>query len=72
MARSIGDDELPSERVEVAVCDINSDALFTLGLEAVSKQGEIDAFSTSPFVVALRRGNLILECATRVDKKAAN
>ena len=41
MSRRIGDDELPFGRGEVAICDIDGDALFAFGLEAVRQEGGI-------------------------------
>src|SRR4051812_4013579 len=42
MARSIGDDEFPPRRGEVAIGNINGDALFSLGSQAVRKQRKIN------------------------------
>ena len=44
VARSIGDDEFALWRSEVAIGDIDGDALFALGLETISQQGEVDVF----------------------------
>ncbi len=42
MPRRIGDDELAFRRGEIAIRDINRDALLAFGAEAVGEVGEID------------------------------
>ncbi len=42
VARGVGDDELPPGRREVAVGDVDGDALLPLGLEAVHEQGQVE------------------------------
>jgi hypothetical protein len=42
VARRIGDDEFAFRRREVAVGDVDGDALFALGAQAVGEQGEVD------------------------------
>ena len=43
VARTVGQDELPCRRREVAVRDVDRDALFALGAQAVGQQGQIRA-----------------------------
>ena len=61
VSRSIGDDELAFGRCEVAVCDVDGDALLALGLQSVGQQREIDAFAAAPFVFAFGAFDLIFE-----------
>jgi hypothetical protein len=42
VARGVGDDELALGGGEVAVGDIDGDALLTLGLQAVDQQRQVD------------------------------
>ena len=51
VAGRVGDDELALVGGEVAVGDVDGDALLALGLEAVGEQGEIDL--PSPVVPCL-------------------
>ena len=50
VARGVGDDELAGRRREVAVGDVDRDALLALGAQAVGQQGQVGV------VVAARRG----------------
>ncbi len=43
VARGIGNDELAALSGKVAVGNVNSDALFTLGAKSISKLGEVDS-----------------------------
>ena len=72
VAGSIGDDEFAAFGAEVAIGDIDGDALLALGLQAVGEQREVDAFAAAPFVVALGRGDLIFEGAARVDEQPSD
>ncbi|MNS93818.1 hypothetical protein D3C72_1280150 [compost metagenome] len=45
MAGGVGDDEFALGGGEVAVRDIDGDALFTLGLQAVYQQRQVDVFA---------------------------
>ena len=72
VARSVRDDEFSFGRREVAVCDIDRDALLAFGLQAVGQEREIDAFAAAPFVFALRAFDLILKCALSFDKQSAD
>src|SRR5262245_26004271 len=69
---SIRDDELPAHGVEVAVGNVDGDALFPLGLQPIGEQGKVDSFTSTPFVITLGRGDLILKGATSVDKETAD
>ncbi len=42
MARRVGDDERPPRRREIAVRDVDRDALLTLGAQAVDEQRQVD------------------------------
>jgi hypothetical protein len=42
VARTVGDDEPPPRRREVAVGDVDGDALLALGAQAVGQQREVD------------------------------
>ena len=42
VARSIGDDEFTFRRSEIAVCDIDSDALLPFRTKTVGKKGQVD------------------------------
>jgi hypothetical protein len=48
VAGGVGDDELASLCLEVAVCDVDRDALLALGFEAIEQQGEVELSSLSP------------------------
>ncbi len=63
MAGGVGDDELAPGGREEAVGDVDGDALFALGLQAVEQQGEVDvaALGADLFRVALERRELVLE-----------
>ena len=58
--------------VEVAVGDVDGDALFALGLQAIGEEGEVDAFAAASFVVALGCRNLIFKRAARIDQQASD
>ena len=47
MSRCVGDDELAARRGEVAVCYIDSYALFAFCTQTVCQQGEVQLFVTS-------------------------
>ena len=42
VARRVGDDEFPPRRREIAIGDVDGDALLALGLEPVDEQRKID------------------------------
>ena len=63
MARRVGDDERTFRRREIAIGDVDRDALFALGLETIDQQREVD-FGAGRAVllgIALERGELIVE-----------
>src|SRR5262249_51271114 len=60
VARGVGDDELPPRGGEVAVRDVDRDALLALGPQPVGEQGEVDlAVAVAPLRRALHRLQLI-------------
>src|SRR2546422_6654315 len=64
----VGDDELSFRGCEIAVSDIDGDALFALRAQAVGEQREIDPFAAAPFVFALRALDLVFKRALRLDE----
>ena len=72
VARRVGDDEFSPVRVEIAVRDVDGDALFALCLQSVRQEGKIDAFAAASFVVTLGCGDLIFKRAARIDEKASD
>ena len=58
--------------VEVAIRDVDRDALFAFGLQAIGQQRKVDALAAASFVVALRRRDLIFERAARIDEQASD
>jgi hypothetical protein len=72
MARGIGHDELPAGRLEIAVGDVDRDALLALGAEAVGQQGEIEAIATAASGRVLEGDELVLEDALRVVEEPAD
>src|SRR5207253_207863 len=72
VAGRIRDDEFPLGSGEVAIRDIDRDALLAFGLQAVGQQREVDAFAAAPFVFALRPFDLVDEGALGFDKKPAD
>ena len=48
VARRVGDDELAPRRVEVAVRDVDRDALLALGTQPVGQQREVDVLVATP------------------------
>ena len=72
--RRIGDDELALGRREIAVGDVDRDALLAFGLQAVDKKGEIDLLArrTVGAAVALDGKKRVLENQLTVVKQAAD
>ena len=61
--RTIGDDEVASRGVEVAVGHVDGDALFALGVQAIGEQREIQRIAgagVQASAVAHQRGNLVV------------
>ena len=48
VARRVGDDELATRRREVAVRDIDGDALFAFGPQPIGEQREVDVVERPP------------------------
>ncbi len=63
MPRRVGDDELALLAREEAISDVDGDALFALGREAVDEQSEIDLLALRPVLlaVALQSRELVIE-----------
>src|SRR2546427_13041806 len=59
----VGDGELSFRGCEIAVSDIDGDALFALRAQAVGEQREIGPFAVAPFVVSIRALDLVLTSA---------
>jgi len=49
VSRAVGDDELPVRRRRVAVRDVDRDALFALGAQAVGDEGQVDLSKPASF-----------------------
>ena len=60
VARRVGEDELAPRRREVAIRDVDGDALFALGPQPVGEQGEIDRAGGAVLRGLLDRVQLIL------------
>jgi hypothetical protein len=63
VAGRVGDDELARRRGEVAVGDVDRDALLALGGQAVEQQRvvELAVLGAGALGVGLQRGELVLE-----------
>ena len=72
MTRRVRDDEFPLGGGEVAVGDVDGDALFALGLEAVGKEGEVYVFIAAAARGFLHGFELILEDGFGIVKEAAD
>jgi hypothetical protein len=75
VAGRVGDDELAAVGREVAVGDVDGDALLALGLQAVGQEGEVDLTGTGGadlLAVALHRGELVLVNHLGVVEQAAD
>ena len=70
----VGDDERTPRRGEIAVGDVDGDALFALGLEAVDEQREIDLLPDRAVLlrITFERGELILEDQLLLVEQAAD
>ena len=72
MAGGVGDDELPLRGGEVAVGDVDRDALLPLGPEPVGEQRQVDVL-VAPGERGLLDGlELVLEDLLRVVEEAAD
>ena len=72
MAGRIGDDELALLGGEEAIGDVDGDALFALGGEAIDQQGEVDlaALRADALAIGLQRFELILEDHLRIIEQS--
>src|SRR4030095_4627180 len=57
---------------EVAIGDVDGDALLPLGLQTVGQQRKIDAFTAAPFVFAFRSFDLVFKGALSCDEQPAD
>jgi hypothetical protein len=67
VTRRVRDDELPLGRGEVAIGDVDRDALLTLGPQAIGHQGEVGVVVSAFLGRALHRGQLILHDGLGVE-----
>ena len=72
VAGGVGDDEPPARRGEVAIGDVNGDALLALGAEAVGEGGEVDLAAAGEVGGALQRFDLVFHQRPRVVEQPAN
>jgi hypothetical protein len=72
VAGRVGDDELAPRRVEVAVGDVDRDALLALGAQAVRQQGEVDVAVAAPARGLLDVLELVLEDRLGVEQEPAD
>ena len=68
----VGDDEFPLGRGEVAVGDVDRDALFALGAQAVGDQGEVGVVVPALLGGALDGGQLVLHDGLGVEEQPAD
>ena len=72
VARGVGDDELPQRRGEVAVGDVDGDALLALGPQPVGEQGQVGVLVAPLAADALDRLELVLEDGLGVVQEPAD
>ena len=72
VAGGVGDDELALGRGEVAVGDVDGDALLALGLEAVGEEGEVDVLVAAAAGGFLHGLELVLEDGFGIIEQAAD
>ena len=72
VAGRIGDDELPLGRGEIAVGDIDGDALFPLSSEAVGQQGEVDRSGGLVHRRFTHGGDLVLIDSLGIEQQPAD
>jgi len=72
MPGAIRENELPARGREVAVGDVDRNALFALGAEAVGEEREVGDEVAAAFARALHGVPLILENGFRVEEQAAD
>ena len=72
VAGSVGDDEFPLGRGEVAVRDVDGDALFALGAQAVGHQSQVGVVVSAFLGGALDRGQLVFHDGLGVVQQPAD
>ena len=72
VAGRVGDDELAARRGEVAIGDVDGNALLALGAQAVGEVGQVDSAGAGDVGGAFERLELVLHEVFRVVKKAAD
>jgi hypothetical protein len=72
VAGGVGDDERAPRRREVAVGDVDRDALLALGAQPVGEQGEVGVGVAAALASALDRLQLVLEDLLGVVEQAAD
>ena len=72
VAGGVGDDELAPRRGEVAVRDVDGDALLALGPQAVGEQREVRVVEAAVAARALDRLELVLEDLLRLEQQPAD
>ncbi len=75
MARRIGDDEFPPRRREIAIGDVDGDALLALGLKPIDQQSKIQraaGAASRTLGIVLRRLELILVDLSRIVEQPAD
>ena len=74
VARRVGDNEFAFLGSEIAIGDIDRDALLALGGEAINQQGEINLFALRAHAagLSLKRFHLIFEDLTGIVQEAAD
>ena len=70
VAGRVGDDEFPLGSGEVAVRDVDRDALLPLGAQAVGHQGQVGVVVSALLRGALDRGQLVLHDGLGVEQQA--
>ena len=72
MARSVRDDELAPRRGEVAIRDVDGDALLAFGAQAVGEVGEIDLAAAGDVGGTFERFDLVLHQRLRIVEQPAD
>ena len=72
VTRRVRDDKFPFRCGEVAVGDIDRDALFALGFEAIGEEGEVYVFITAAARGFLHGFELVFEDGFGIVKEAAD
>ena len=72
MAGGVGNDELAARRGEVAIGDVDRDALLAFGAETIGEEREVDGTGGAIHRAFLDRGELIFEGALGVIEQAAD